>query len=115
MLLAALGIYGIVAFTVASRTREIGVRRAVGARPAQIVRLVVAGTNGLVAIGLAIGAAGGVLGGTALGGLIVGVKPFDQVTLTAVAGIVFFAALSACAVPAWRATKVDPLQALRCE
>ncbi len=112
-LLAAIGIYGLVAFSVAARTKEIGLRRAVGARTGDIVRLVAVRTGALVGTGLAIGAGAGVLGATALGGFIVGVAPADPATLGAVALMVLATAAAASALPAWRATHVDPLVALK--
>jgi predicted permease len=113
MLLAAMGLYGLVAFTVASRTREFVVRRAIGARSNDIVRLVALGTATLVAIGLALGTALGILGAHALGGFIVGVAPADPLTLAAVAALVILSAAAASALPTWRATRVDPLVAMR--
>ena len=113
MLLAALGIYGLVSFSVVQRTREIGVRKAVGARTQDILRLVVGGNARLLAVGLVMGLAAGVLGATALQGFLAGVAPMDPVTLTGASAIVAGAALLASIVPALRAAHVDPLVALR--
>jgi predicted permease len=114
-LLAAIGIYGLVSFSVVQRTREIGIRRAIGAPTSQVVRLIVGGSVVLVIAGLTLGLALGVLGASALGGFIVGVSPADPLTLLAVSALVIAAALLSSALPALRAVRVDPLVALRKE
>lgn len=115
ILLAAMGIYAVVSYSVAARTREIGVRRAIGARTLDIVRLIAVRTSVLVGVGLAIGLTGGTLGASALGGLIIGVPPGDPLTLASVAAIVLTCAALASAYPAWRASRVEALTALRAE
>jgi predicted permease len=112
-LLATLGIYGLVSFTVLQRTKEIGVRKAIGAGTSQIVRLVVGGSAALVAVGLAAGLGLGILGGMALRGLIVETSPADPLTLAGVSLLVMGAAVVASAMPALRAAHVDPLVVLR--
>ena len=114
-LLAMMGIYGLVAFTVAQRTREIGVRKAVGATTRDIVTLVVSGSARPVGIGLAAGLASGILGALALRSFIVGVSPVDPLTITGTAVIVLGTTLAASALPALRAARVDPLAALKAE
>jgi predicted permease len=114
-LLAMMGIYGLVAFTVAQRTREIGVRKAVGATTRDIVTLVVSGSARPVGIGLAAGLASGILGALALRSFIVGVSPVDPLTITGTAVIVLGTTLAASALPALRAARVDPLRALKIE
>jgi predicted permease len=114
-LLATLGIYGMVSFSVVQRTREIGVRKAIGAGTSQIVRLIVGGSAALVGAGLAIGLGLGVLGGLALRGLIVATSPADPLTLVAASLLVMSAAVVASAMPALRAARVDPLVTLRNE
>ena len=113
MLLAALGIYGLVSFSVVQRTREIGVRKAVGARTQDIVQLVVGGNAMLLAAGLCVGLGAGVLGAIGLRGFLTGVAPMDVVTLASASAVVAGAALLASLVPALRAARVDPLVALR--
>jgi predicted permease len=114
-LLAMMGIYGLVALSVAQRTREIGIRKAIGAGTADIVRVVVRGTVGSVAVGYGLGALLGSLGAIALGGFIVGVSPIDPITLIATGVAVLATAIAASALPALRASRVDPLVALRTE
>jgi predicted permease len=113
MLLAALGVYGLVSFSVVQRTREIGVRKAIGARTEDILRLVVGGNARLLATGLCVGLGAGVLGAMALRGFLTGVAPMDPLALVSASGIVAGAALLASLVPALRAARVDPLVALR--
>ena len=113
MLLAVIGIYALVSFSVAQRSREIGIRRAVGASSGTIARLIVAGSLWRVATGLVPGLVIGALGAAAFAGFIVGVSPFDGATLAAIAGVILLAATAASALPAYRAARVDPLQALR--
>ena len=114
-MLAAIGIYGLVSFTVAQRTREIGIRKAVGAHTRDIVRLVVAGSLIRVGAGLAGGLLLGGLTARAFQGFIVGVSPFDAVALATTALTVIGAAAGASVIPALRATRVDPVAALRAE
>ena len=113
MALSALGIYGLVSFAVVQRTREIGVRKALGARTRDIVGVVVGSTARLIVTGLAGGIGVGVLGGVALRGLIFGVSPLDAVTLVGTAAVVLVSALVASALPAIAAARVDPMITLR--
>jgi ABC-type antimicrobial peptide transport system permease subunit len=113
MLLAALGVYGLVAFSVAQRTVEMGVRKAVGARTADLIRLVVSENVTLASIGLAAGLGAGVLGANLLRAFITGVSPTDPLTLGGAALVVTGASLAAAGWPAWRASRVNPLVILR--
>jgi putative ABC transport system permease protein len=112
-LLAAMGVYGLVSVSVHQRTREIGIRKAIGATSGDIARLVVGGTLRLVAIGLAGGLLAGAAGGVLLGSLLIDVSPVDAATLSAVATIVIATALAASGFPALRAIRVDPTISLR--
>jgi putative ABC transport system permease protein len=113
LLLASVGLYGMIAYHVGQRTQEIGVRMALGARAADIIRDVLAqgGRFALIGIGIGIGLAAGLA--QLLKGLLVGVSPFDPLTYLVVAGLLVAICLVASFVPARRATTVDPLTALR--
>ncbi|HEY4304511.1 MAG TPA: ABC transporter permease [Gemmatimonadaceae bacterium] len=111
--LAASGIYGIVAYGVARRTAEIGVRVALGATPASIVGLVLREGLTAVLVGLAIGLIAASLGARALTGLLYGVAPVDAFTYAGVSGILVAVAAAASLIPARRAARVDPMTALR--
>jgi putative ABC transport system permease protein len=113
LILAVVGVYGLISETVASRTPEIGVRMALGATRRQVVRLVVGTSLGAMAIGVTIGLAGAAVAARSLGTLIFGVPPIDPVTLVVMP--VTFIAIAALAslAPARRATRIDPVMALR--
>ena len=111
--LAAVGIYGVVSFLVAQRTREIGIRMALGAGPVDVRRLVIADGMAPVLAGTAAGLAAGLMATRAIRGLLFGVTPLDPVSLVAAPAILAVVAWLACYLPARRATRVDPLVALR--
>jgi putative ABC transport system permease protein len=113
LVLAALGIYGVMSFTVAQRTHEIGLRMALGAGRSRVVREVL--TEGLTTalIGAALGSIGAYLVGRAMQGMLFGVKAIDPAAFSIVAGILLGSAAVACLIPAMRAASVDPMTALR--
>jgi ABC-type antimicrobial peptide transport system permease subunit len=113
--LALVGIYGVMAYLVSQRTREIGVRMALGADRPRILRTVLADGGRLAAAGLAAGIALSLLGTQALRSVLFEVSSTDPVTFAAVSGGMLAVALIACAVPAYRAAHVDPLTAIRVE
>jgi len=113
MMLAALGVYGLVAFNVAQRTAELGVRKVVGARAIDLVRLIVSENAALAAVGLGIGLGCGALGATLLRSFITDVSPIDPLTLAGTAVLVMGVTFAASASPAVRAVRVDPLVVLR--
>jgi putative ABC transport system permease protein len=113
--LAAVGIYGVLAYSVAERRHEIGIRVALGAQGRDIVRMVVRRTLALSVPGVVLGLLGALAVTRVIGRLLFGVKPNDPVTLIAVAGLLAAVALIAALIPARRATRVDPLTALRTE
>ncbi len=114
-LLAAIGLYGVIAFSVARRTREIGVRMALGANPAGVLSMVMRQGLVIVAIGLVAGAVLAAAAAVALRGLLYGITPFDPMAWgLAIAAMVVAAAL-ANFVPARRAMRIDPMTALRNE
>jgi predicted permease len=115
LLLAALGLYGILAFQVAQRTREIGIRMALGAGTGAVRAFVMRGGLKLVGIGLGIGFLIALAVTRLVRGLLYGVNPTDPVTFAAIALLLVGVALAASFVPAWRATRVDPLESLRAE
>jgi predicted permease len=114
-LLSVLGVYGLVAFLVVQRTREIGIRKAIGAGTWQIVRLLVGGSLALVLTGLVLGLVGGASSAQVLGGLLVNVSSSDPITLFTVALLVLGSAVAASAVPAARAARIDALITLKAE
>jgi putative ABC transport system permease protein len=115
MLLAASGVYGVIAYAVAARTREFGLRVALGAQGAQILRLVLGHGAGMVACGLMAGGAGTLASGRLLGSLLKGADSTDAGTLAGVGVLLAAAGLAACLVPARRAMRVDPNVALKYE
>jgi putative ABC transport system permease protein len=115
LVLAAIGIYGVIAFVVNQRTREIGIRMALGARPADALAMVVRQGMTLVFAGVVIGLVMALALGRSLESLLFGVRPADPLTLAGVSVFLLFVAFAACALPALRASRVDPIHALRNE
>ena len=113
LLLAAVGIYGVMAFGVAQRTREFGVRMALGAQRSGVVGMVVKEGTLLAFLGAAIGLAGAYLVGRAMHSTLFGVGAFDVHAFGAVFALLLVVAWSACLIPAWRASRVEPMEALR--
>jgi putative ABC transport system permease protein len=113
--LAVVGIYGVVSWNVTQRTREIGIRQALGANRASVLRLVVGQSMRVVVLGLLVGVAGALAVARAMQSLLFEISAFDPLTFLAVAGLLGLSALLACWIPARRATKVDPTIALRAE
>jgi putative ABC transport system permease protein len=113
--LAAVGVYGVMALVVSERTQEMGIRLALGAEPMQVVRLVVRQGLGLALVGIALGLAGALALTPLMAGQLYGVGATDPITIAGVPTLLLAIACLACAVPAWRAMRVDPVIALRYE
>ena len=115
LLLAVAGVYGVLAGSVAERTRELGVRSALGATPRDIVRLVIGQGGRLAAIGIVLGLGGSLAVTRYLHSLLFNIEPNDPITLGGVAALLALVTLAACLIPATRAARVDPSRALRSE
>jgi putative ABC transport system permease protein len=115
LLLACIGLFGVMAYLVSQRTHDIGVRLALGAAPRDVLRLILGQGLGLALAGAAIGVLGGLAGGSVMRSLLYSVTPTDVVTFVSVPLVLITVAVLACYVPARRAMKVDPLVALRSE
>ena len=113
LVLATLGIYGVIVVATAQRTREIGLRLAMGAEPRHVIGMVVRGALGLAGAGVAIGLPASLLVSRSLGSLLIDIAPFDAATLAAVSALLLLVAAGAAYLPAQRAARVDPLAALR--
>jgi ABC-type antimicrobial peptide transport system permease subunit len=113
LMLAAAGIYGVVSYAVARRSREIGLRMALGAQQGEVRRMVVRQSFRHVAIGVAVGLAGAVALTRLMASLLYGVRPGDPATFAAATLLLAAVALLASAVPAWRASRIEPVVALR--
>jgi putative ABC transport system permease protein len=113
--LAAIGLYGVLSYAVVQRTREIGIRAALGASTGRLIALVVRQGMLMTGCGLAVGLCGIVIASRLLTKFLFGVGPSNPTTMTAVAGILAAVALMACYLPARRAASVDPSVALRSE
>ncbi len=115
LLLAAIGLHAVIAFSVAQRTREIGMRVALGAEQTDVIRLVLRQGLELVAFGVAIGVIGALVASRALSSFLYGVQPRDPATVIAVGALLAVVAIFASLPPAWRAARIDPIEALRAD
>ena len=115
LVLAASGLYGLVAHSVTERTHEIGVRMALGAERRDVIRLVIGHGLSMTIAGIAIGVGGAAALSKSLEGLVFGVEPMDPVTFATVGVMLLGVSLAACYLPAWRATRIPPTTALRAE
>lgn len=115
LVLATVGIYSVLSYIVRGRSHEIGIRTALGARTSDVVRMVMIEGMTPTAVGIAVGTAVALAAGTALRKLVFGVSASDPLTLVVVAGSLFVVALTACLVPAYRASRLDPLTVLRAD
>src|SRR5262249_24950459 len=115
LILASIGLYGVMALIVTQRTRELGIRMALGAERTNIFKLVLGQGMSLMAIGIAIGLLGAIAAGRALMSLLYNVAAFDAAAIVTAVLSLLVVALIACCMPARRATRVDPIVALRTE
>jgi len=115
LLLAAVGVYGVMAYSVAQRTGEIGIRLALGAQVADVLRLVVGQGGRLVGLGLAVGLGAALLLAGVVETMLFEISPRDPLSFAATAALLAVVAVAACLVPAWRAARVNPMVALRVE
>jgi len=115
LLLAVVGVYSVVSYAAAQRTHEIGIRMALGAESRDVLKMVLSRSLVMIAIGVAVGLLISFAGARAIASLLVGVSPSDPVTFGGVMLLLLGVALLACLIPAYRATRVDPLVALRYE
>ena len=115
LLLASVGLYGVLAFSVGQRVQEVGIRMALGARPADILWMIVGQGMLLTGLGVAIGWAGALAAGQLLSGFLLGVNALDPLSFAAIPLLLLVVALLACYLPARRATRIEPSSALRCE
>jgi len=113
LLLAGLGIYGVISYMVGERRHEIGIRIALGASRQNILRMVLRQGLGLAAAGAAAGVGGGLVVSHLMSRLLYGVSPTDPLTFASVVLVLLTVALAACSIPARRATRLDPLVVLR--
>jgi putative ABC transport system permease protein len=115
LLLTIIGLYGVMSYSVAQRRNEIGIRMALGAQTRDVLGLIIKDGLKMVSLGLVLGIAGALALTRLLATLVFGVTIHDPVTFVVIAALLSMVAMLACYVPAWRATRVDPLEALRCE
>jgi putative ABC transport system permease protein len=115
LVLTVVGLYGVMSYSVAQRTNEIGIRLALGAQSRDVLLMIVKQGSVLIGLGLGIGLFGAYLATKLIASLLFGVQAKDPLTFAAVAVVLALVGLLACYIPAWRATKVDPMEALRCE
>ena len=115
LLLACVGIYGVMAYLVSQRTQEVGIRMALGARRSDVLLLVFKGGARVAAIGIAIGIAGAISLTRLMRQLLFNVSPTDPLVIAAVCVLLMLVAMAACFVPARRAASIEPMRALRTE
>lgn len=115
LILAAVGLYGVLSYLVVQRTSEIGIRVALGAQPSRVLRLMLSDGMRPAIIGLVVGTVAGAASARLMNDVLFNVKPLDPSVFAAVVLVVFAVAAIGCLVPAWRATRLDAMTALRCE
>jgi putative ABC transport system permease protein len=115
MVLSSIGIYGVISYLVGQRTQEIGIRMALGAERGNVLRMVLGQAGKMVLLGISIGVAAAIGLARLMASMLFGVSPWDPLTLVGVVLLLALVSLLACYIPARRATRVDPMIALRYE
>jgi ABC-type antimicrobial peptide transport system permease subunit len=115
VIIAAVGIAGVLAFSVSARTNEIGIRMSLGAAPGRVQRMILKEGGALLAIGLVLGVAGAFFAASVIRGLLFGVTPHDPITFVGVAVMMAAIGIGACWIPAFRAARIDPAITLRAQ
>jgi ABC-type antimicrobial peptide transport system permease subunit len=115
LLVAAVGIYGVLSYTMAQRTQEVGIRIALGADATRVTLMVIRDAMRVIAVAVLVGLAGSLASAGLLRSSLYGVGPYDVVTFAVVTGVLTVVALAACYVPARRASRLDPMVALRAD
>jgi ABC-type antimicrobial peptide transport system permease subunit len=115
LLLAAIGLYGVLSYLVTQRVTEIGIRIALGAQKTEVLRLILLDGLRPVVIGSLIGLAGGAIAGALMRSILYGTSPLDPLVFSTMIGSLLLTAIAACALPALRAARIEPMQALRAE
>jgi predicted permease len=115
LLLAGIGLYGVLSYLVTQRSVEIAIRIALGARRPEVLRVVLVDGLKPVLFGATVGVAGAAVAGSLIRSMLYGASPYDPLVVAGMVGCLLFTAVVACVVPAWRASRVDPIQALRSE
>jgi len=115
LLLAGVGLYGVLSYLVTQRMQEIGIRIALGAQRSQVLRVVLIDGLTPVLFGAAVGLAGAAVAGSLIRSMLYGASPYDPLVIAAMIGCLLATAIAACVIPAWRASRIDPMQALRTE
>jgi ABC-type antimicrobial peptide transport system permease subunit len=113
LLLAGVGLYGVLSYLVTQRVPEIGIRIALGAQRSEVLRVVLIDGLTPVFFGAVVGLAGAAVAGSLIRSMLYGASPYDPLVITGMLGSLLLIAAAACAIPAWRASHVDPIQALR--
>ncbi len=113
LIVAGVGLFAVLSYSVTQRAREIGVRSAIGARPIDIVRLVLSQALGMAAVGVALGLLLATAAVRVLSGFLYGIGPYDPVTLVSAVALLLTVALAAAVIPARRAARVDPISVIR--
>ncbi len=115
LLLAGVGLYGVLSYLVTQRISEIGIRIALGAQRSEVLRVILLDGLRPVILGTIVGLAGAAVAGSMIRSMLYGASPYDPLVIAGMIGCLLLTAVAACVIPAWRASHIDPMQALRTE